>query len=211
MKRTSIVVVVLLVVTAATGADWPQWLGPNRDGSTAEKVSPWKGELKVAWRHPVGEGHSSPVVADGRVYLHSCENGKELEIVECFDADSGQRVWGTEYPRGPFKGLFGNGPRATPTVAGGKVYTYGSTGLMSCFDAKGGDKIWQVDTRKEFNPPAVKFGVSASPLVVGNKVLVAVGAKGASVVALDKDSGKVLWKSLDDKASYSSPILMGPE
>jgi outer membrane protein assembly factor BamB len=202
-----------LVAVAAVlaGTDWPQWLGPNRDGSTVEKVSPWKGDLKLPWRKPVGVGHSSPVVADGRVYLHSCEVNKDIETVECFDAAQGTQVWRKEYSRAAFKGLFGNGPRATPTVSGGKVYTYGATGVLTCFDAKDGKTIWQVDTRKEFNPPALKFGVSSSPLVIDNKVLVAVGAKGASVVAFDKESGKVLWKSLDDKASYSSPMAIGSE
>jgi outer membrane protein assembly factor BamB len=213
MPRFRCLVILLAVASFAfaAGDDWPQWLGPNRDGSTAEKVAPWKGDLKIVWRQAVGEGHSSPVVSDGRVFLHTCENGKEVELVQCFDAVTGKPVWSQDYARGPFKGLFGNGPRATPAVVGGKVYTYGSTGILTCLDAKSSDKLWQLDTRKEFKPPAVKFGVSSSPLVVGNKLLVDVGAKGASIVALDKDSGKVLWKSLDDKASYSSPIAIGSD
>jgi len=209
MPRFRSLAVLLGVALVAAAADWPQWLGPNRDGSTVEKVAPWKGDLKIVWRQTVGEGHSSPVVADGRAYLHSCITGKETEVVECFEAPMGKQVWRREYPRGPFKGLFGNGPRATPTVLDGKVYAYGATGILTCLDAKSGDILWQLDTRKGFNPPALRFGVSSSPLVDGNKVLVAVGAKGASVAAVDKDNGKVLWKSLDDKASYSSPILIG--
>jgi outer membrane protein assembly factor BamB len=205
------IVVLLAFTLVGAAADWPQWLGPNRDGSTVEKVAAWKGDLKTAWRQPASEGHSSPVVADGRVYLHSCENGKEIEIVQCYEAGTGKLIWYQDYPRGPFKGLFGNGPRATPAMADGKLFTFGATGILSCLDAKSGDKIWQLNTTKEFSPPPLKFGASSSPLVVGNKVLVAVGAKGASVVAVDKNDGKVLWKSLDDRASYSSPILIGSE
>jgi outer membrane protein assembly factor BamB len=201
----------ICVVTAsvAMADDWPQWLGPQRDGSTAEKIAGWKGDLKVAWRQPVAEAHSSPVVAAGKVYVHTCLPGKDVEAIDSFDAINGNKGWHFEYQRSPFQGLFGRGPRATPCVAGGKLYTYGATGILTCLDAGSGAKIWQVDTRKEFSPPALKFGVSSSPLVIGNKVLVAVGAKGASVVAFDKDSGTVVWKSQSDPASYSSPILIG--
>ncbi len=204
--------VALLMLTAvAVAGDWPQWLGPNRNGTTAEIVKPWKGDLKIAWRKPVGEGHGSPVVAEGRVYLNARVIGKDEEIVTCLDAATGKEVWHFDYPRGPFKGLFGNGPRGTPAVVGGKVYAYGATGFLTCIDATTGKMLWQVNTRKDFSPPALRFGVSSSPLVVDNKVLVEVGAKGASIVAFDKDSGKVLWKSLDDPASYSSPTLAGPK
>jgi outer membrane protein assembly factor BamB len=199
----------LIVAPLAQAEDWPQWLGPRRDSSTVEKIAPWKGDLTVAWRQTVAEGHSSPVVADGKVYLHACPTGKDAEVISCFDAVTGKPQWSREYPRGPFQGLFGRGPRATPAVVGGKVYAFGATGIVTCLDAVKGEILWQVDTQKEFKAPALKFGVSASPLVVGSKVLIAVGAKGASVVAFDKDKGSVLWKSLDDGSSYASPILFG--
>jgi outer membrane protein assembly factor BamB len=201
--------IVLLMASVASAEDWPQWLGPRRDGSTVEKIVPWKGDLKIAWRQDVAEGHSSPVVADGKVYLHACPKGKDAEVISCFDAVTGKPLWNREYARGPFQGLFGRGPRATPTVVGGKLYAFGASGIVTCLDAVKGDIHWQVDTQKEFKAPALKFGVSASPLVDGNKVLIAVGAKGASIVAFDKDKGSVLWKSQDDGASYASPILFG--
>jgi outer membrane protein assembly factor BamB len=201
--------ILLLMESVANAEDWPQWLGPRRDGSTVEKIAAWKGDLRVAWRREVAEGHSSPVVADGKVYLHACPKGKDAEVISCFDAVTGKPLWSREYARGPFQGLFGRGPRATPAVIGGKLYAFGATGIVTCLDAAKGDIQWQVDTQKDFKAPTLKFGVSASPLVVGNKVLIAVGAKGASVVAFDKDKGSVLWKSLDDGASYASPILVG--
>ena len=104
---------------------------------------------------------------------------------------------------------FGNGPRATPAVAEGRVYTYGITGVLTCFEAASGKIVWQVDARKEFTALYPTFGFSWSPLVAGKNVIVDVGAKGASVVAFDKDKGKVAWKSLDDRASYSSPMIFG--
>jgi outer membrane protein assembly factor BamB len=196
-----------LCTALAAAGDWPQWLGPTRDGVTSEKVAPWKEAPKVLWRQPVGEGHSSPVVAGGRVFLHVKAKDKDAEEVRAFDARSGKPIWNTGYERAKFASPFGVGPRGTPAVVGGKVYALGVTGVLTCLDAASGQQVWQVDTQKEFKPPSLNFGVSGSPLVEGDKVLVNVGAKGASVVAFDKDKGSVLWKALDDPASYSSPIV----
>lgn len=200
----------LLICSAvASAADWPQWLGPTRDGVSPEKVAPWKEAPKVLWRQPVGEGHSAPVVADGKVFVHAKVKGKDLEEVQAFDAKSGKPLWRTEYDRGKFENQFGNGPRGTPAVSGGKVYTLGVTGILSCFEADGGKKAWQVDTAKTFMPPPLFFGVSGSPLIEKDTVLVNVGGKGASLVAFNKDKGDVVWKTGDDPASYSSPIAFG--
>jgi outer membrane protein assembly factor BamB len=204
----SLVVLLLGSLTAPAG-DWPQWLGPNRDGSSPETVAPWKKAPAVLWRRPVGEGNSSPVVAGGRVFVHSKVMGKNEEEVVARDARTGKELWRTAYPRAPFNSLYGNGARATPAVAGGKLYTFGISGLLTCFDAAGGKKLWQVDTLTQFNARNLFFGVSCSPLVADKHVLVNVGGKGASVVALDRDSGALAWKSQDDRASYSSPILLG--
>jgi outer membrane protein assembly factor BamB len=200
-----------LVLCSGVGVagDWPQWLGPNRDGASPEKVAAWKKPLKVLWRKPAGEGNSSPVVAGGRVFIHAKIKDKNEEEVVAFDAKTGNQLWRTPYPRAEFKSLFGNGPRATPAVAGDRVYTFGITGLLTCFRVKDGEKVWQVDTLKTFKAPNLRFGLSCSPLVEGKRVLVNVGAKGASVVAFDRDKGTTLWKTLDDGASYSSPIIFG--
>src|SRR5262245_23439742 len=106
--------VLLLAAAAAPAADWPQWLGPHRDGASTEVVKPWAGEPKVLWRVPVGEGHSSPVVAVGRVYLHAAGGPANTEAVRGFAADAGERLWSDEYGRAPFASPFGVGPRATP-------------------------------------------------------------------------------------------------
>ena len=202
-------VLVLVVCGSVAGAaDWPQWLGPRRDGSSPELVNPWKESPKVLWSQPVGEGNSSPVVAGGRVFLHTRVKDRDEEQVTAWDAQTGKEVWHTAYPRERFTSLFGNGPRATPALADGKLYTFGLTGVLTCFEADGGKQLWQVDTLKKFNAKNLFFGASCSPLVDGQRVLVNVGAKGASVVAFDTDKGDVLWKSLDDAASYSSPILV---
>jgi outer membrane protein assembly factor BamB len=199
----------LLCALPAAAGDWPQWLGPRRDASTTEKVPAWKGELKELWRQPVGEGNSSPVVVAGRLYVLARVGDKNVEEVIAYDAANGKELWRTPYDRAEFKSLYGNGPRATPAVAGGKVYTYGITGVLTCFDAAKGNIVWQDDTWKTFSAPKLFFGAASSPLVDGNRVYVEVGARGASVVAFDAADGKVVWKSLDDKASYASPVLTG--
>jgi outer membrane protein assembly factor BamB len=199
-------VALALCCGVAPAGDWPQWLGPNRDGVSPEKVAPWNKDLKVLWRKPVGQGHSSPVVAGGKVFLHTKVADKDEEAVTAYDAKTGAKLWQTTYKREPFTSDFGNGPRATPTVLKDRVYTFGVTGVLTCLETGKGKKVWQVDTQAKFEPPKLKFGASCSPLIEGNRVLVNVGAKGASVVAFDKDKGDVLWKKLDDPASYASPV-----
>ncbi|MCI0684449.1 MAG: PQQ-like beta-propeller repeat protein [Gemmataceae bacterium] len=199
----------LLTASAITAADWPQWLGPRRDGSSSEIVAPWKSAPKILWKQPVGEGHAAPVVAGGKVFLFTKLANQDNEQVEAFDAVTGKRVWKQTCRRGPFKGLFGNGPRGTPAVDDGKIYTFGITGVLTCLSAADGGRLWEIDTLKQYKAANLFFGVSCSPLVDGNRVFVNVGGKGASIVALDKTSGKEAWKALDDKASYASPIAMG--
>jgi outer membrane protein assembly factor BamB len=190
-------------------ADWPQWLGPRRDGTSEEAVAPWKEAPRVLWQKPLGEGHSSPVVADGRVFVHARVGSQRKEEVICFDAASGEEKWRIGYERAGFQSIFGNGPRATPTVIDGKVYAFGVTGVLACLEASSGKLVWKVDTLKQFKAANLFFGMSCSPLVEGDAVLVNVGGKKASIVALDRKDGTTRWQALDDSASYSSPIALG--
>jgi outer membrane protein assembly factor BamB len=210
MRRLFSFLFLLFAVSPVCAEDWPQWLGPRRDASSTATIAPWKKDPEVVWRKPVGEGHSSPVVASGKVFLHTKLADKDDEEVTCYDANKGEVLWRKSYERAAFKSPFGNGPRATPAVDGGKLYTFGITGVLSCFDVKDGTRLWHKDTLKEFGATNLLFGVSCSPLVVDDKVLVNVGGpKEASVVAFDKNTGKPLWHSQDDRASYASPILIG--
>jgi outer membrane protein assembly factor BamB len=206
LRSLSLVLVAAVVVHAE---DWPQWLGPRRDGSSSEKIVPWKKPLEVVWRQSVGEGHSSPVVAGGKVYLLTRVKDRDEEQLQAFDAVSGKPLWHTPYARGKFSSPFGTGPQATPTVAGGRVYTFGATGILTCFDADNGKHLWEVKTLEKFAGKNLYFGAACSPLVEEGKVLVNVGARGASIVAFSSENGDVAWKVLDDKASYSSPIAIG--
>ncbi len=208
MNARWLALVFIFVATSARAEDWPGWLGPRRDGSTSEKVAPWKGELKILWKKPVGEAHSSPAVADGKVFLHTKVKDKSTERVEAFDAATGDLIWTRDYDHVLFKSMYGNGPRGTPSVVNGKVYTYGITGVLSCLDAKDGSIVWQVDALKTFAAGNLLFGCSGSPLVEDGRVHINVGGKGASLVAFDSLNGKTAWQAFDDKASYSSPILI---
>jgi outer membrane protein assembly factor BamB len=209
MARLGSLLALLVCISMAPAADWPQWLGPGRDASSPDKVLPWKGDPKVLWRQPIGEGHSSPIVADGRLFLHAKTKDTDEEEIVVLDAKTGQETWRKSYARPAFTSFFGNGPRATPAVAGGKLYTYGISGLLTCWDPTDGKQLWQVDALKKFQAKNIRFGASCSPLVEGKSVLLNVGGKGASIVAFDKDSGETNWKALDDQASYASPIAFG--
>lgn len=164
--RRATAVLVLAGATAAA-ADWPQWLGPRRDGGSAEVVAPWKDAPKEVWKAKVGIGFSSPVVANGRVFLHARVNGKEREVMTAFDAATGKEVWKTPYDRAPYSSVLNTGPQATPAVSGGRVYGYGITGVLTCFDAATGKQVWQTDILKVSKADVPRFGVCCSPLVVG--------------------------------------------
>ncbi len=209
MSWRSSLLFVICFTAPISAADWPQWLGPNRDCASPEIIVPWKGPLKVLWRKRVGDGHSSPVVAGGKVFLHTKVADKDQEEISAYDAKTGERLWHTAYDRTPFFSVFGVGPQATPAVAGGRIYTYGITGNLGCFDAADGKEVWRIDALKELKAKNLFFGAACSPLVDGDKVYVAVGGEGASVGAFHTDKGDVAWKSLDAPASYSSPILFG--
>jgi outer membrane protein assembly factor BamB len=189
--------------------DWPQWLGPDRDGATKERVAAWTEAPPPAWRLAVGEGHSSPVVAGGRCFLHFKTKGKDEETIVALDALTGKELWRDAYERGPFRSPFGLGPRATPVVDGGRVYAFGVTGILTCWEAATGKRLWQIDALADFQAPNLFFGVSCSPVVEGDLILLMVGGKDAGVVALRKESGALAWRALEDKASYSSPVVLG--
>lgn len=210
MLRT--LIVALAIAPLAQAADWPQWLGPNRDGSVPEKVAPWTGDLKVLWREPVGEGHSSPVVAGGLVFLQTKPKDMEVERIQAFDAKSGKLKWEQQHTKTPLKTLFGEGPRATPCIHDGRVYTFGITGILAAWNAADGKPIWKVDTLADPKKDNLFFGLSASPLIVGENVVVQGGGSGSKgLKAYDRKSGKLAWTAGDDPASYAAPVVLGKD
>jgi outer membrane protein assembly factor BamB len=202
-----VLLTLLLFAQTVRAGDWPQWLGPNRDGASAESVQPWKAKPATLWSVPAGEGFSVPVVAGGRVFVHARVADKQEEEVVALDARTGKQVWRAAYPRTRFSSFINSGPQGSPCVVGGRVYTYGITGILSCFDADSGKQVWQVDAIKKVNARVPRFGTTCSPLVVGKCVLVAVGGKGSSVMAFDADTGAELWKALNGPVSTGSPVV----
>jgi outer membrane protein assembly factor BamB len=211
MRELPVLFLAFVLAASCSAADWPQFLGPNRDSASPEKVPVWKEKLKELWKQPVGEAHSSPVVAGGVVYAFYKVADQEAEALAAFDAQTGEKKWEKSYKREKYDPPFGAGPRGTPTVVGNFVYTLGNTGVLVCWETKTGDIKWKLDTLKEFNAKNLMFGVSTSPTVVGKHVVVMVGGKGAGVVGVDKETGKVAWQATDDRASYACPIVVGGE
>jgi outer membrane protein assembly factor BamB len=188
--------------------DWPQFLGPTRDGvyTGADLAAVWpKDGPPVVWRKSIGHGFSGPAVADHQLILF--ERIDDKEVVACLDARTGEPKWTYSYPTAYVDDFgFDDGPRATPCLDHGRVYTFGADGMLSCLDLADGRKLWQVNTKNEFHPRKGFFGAACSPLVEGGAVLLNVGGQdGAGLVAFDKATGRVLWKSSDDEAGYSSP------
>jgi outer membrane protein assembly factor BamB len=209
MSRAAASLLALVFAIPVTAADWPQFLGPTRDGVSKETIAAWSGELKPLWSKPIGAAHSSPVVVAGVVYAFYEQKGKNADTLAAYDAKTGEQLWEKGYDREEFKPLFGYGPRGTPVVEGGDIFTLGGTGVLARWDAKTGAVKWTVDTLKQFKVDNLAFGVSASPLVYDGKVFVNVGGKGSGLVAFDRESGKVVWQATDDGMSYSSPVVVG--
>ena len=207
----SLLALVALVVNStgvARAADWPQFLGPTRNGVYAgnELATTWpKDGPPVVWQQKVGAGFSGPVVAEGRLILFHRVGSKA--VVQAFDARTGKPGWSFEYAT-EYTDDFGfdPGPRSTPAIADGKVFTYGAEGTIHALDFATGKKLWSVAAQTQFSSGKGFFGRVCSPLVEGSAVLLNVGgADGAGIVALDKDTGKLLWKASNEEAGYSSP------
>ena len=186
----------------AASTDWPQWLGPNRDGVSREPFAApdWSaGGPKVLWKASVGTGYSSVAVVKGRVYTMGNDGSKDT--VWCLGAADGEVIWQHRYdcPKGSQPGT-----RATPTVDGGLVYTLSREGHLYCLDAADGTVKWSRNVMADDGVQQAKYrwGLACSPLVLGEKLILDVG----KVLGLDKATGKVVWECGSDTAGFSSPV-----
>ena len=213
-SRTLIFLLVLLcwlpgMTATANDSDWPQFLGPNRNGvvSNAALADSWPaGGPRVVWKKKVGEGFSGPVVAGKKVVLFHRLN--QEEVLTAWDRSTGSNLWQYAYPS-QYRDAYGrgDGPRATPAVSGGRVVSMGPDGQMVCLALEDGKKVWTRNGEKEFGARQGFFGLSSSPLILGERVVMQIGGTGnAGVVALDLQTGKELWRSGSDEASNASPI-----
>ncbi len=188
---------------SANSENWAQWRGAKRDGISAATgwSSKWSESPKVLWKKSVGWGYSSVAVRDGRVYTmgNSKVSGRDTDTVYCFDAKTGREIWKYSYPckLGKYKG-----PRATPAVDAENVYTLSREGHLLCLDAKTGRLRWSKDITRDFGAKPSRWGFAGSPLLLGNALIIDVGP----TIALDRKTGRQIWKSRSFKAGYSSPV-----
>lgn len=225
MTRSFFLFAMILATTPASAADWPQWMGPNRDDVWAEtgiiERFP-EGGVKLLWRKAINGGFAGPAVASGKVYVTDYvrsagdekpaptrrNNLQGKERVLCLDAKTGNELWKHEYDCS-YEISYPAGPRCTPTVDNGKVFTLGAMGDLFCLDAAKGSVIWSKNLPKACNAPVPMWGYAGHPLVYKNLLICTAGGENSAVVALDKETGKEVWKALSTpEIGYSPPTLI---
>lgn len=201
-------------VAAVDAEDWPNWRGVRHDGTWKAPPLPDAfpaGGLKTVWKVEIGGGYAGVAVADGRVFTMDRRTAPtEVERVLCLDAASGKTVWTHEYPVA-YAGLdYGNGPRSTPTVHDGRVYTLGAVGAVRCLEAATGRLLWSKDLpRDDEGRRDSWWGYAASPLIQGDLCLIhARAGPEACLVAYDRRDGREVWRSLPGPAGYCTPYLV---
>ncbi len=207
------VLTIALTPQATLAQDWNQWRGAGRDGAVNGFVAPKNlpEQLKLKWKIDVGVGHASPVVFAKRVFLHSRQG--EQEVVAAFDLDTGKPLWKDRYPvnytMNPAAIPHGKGPKSTPVIADGQLYTLGINGVLSCYDAAAGKLKWRKEFSKEFKTTSPDFGVAMSPLVDRGLVIAHVGGlDSGALTAFDAATGAVKWQWKGDGPAYASPIVV---
>ncbi len=224
LNQLCLLFVLLAVSGQAWGEDWPGWLGEKRDSVWREtgilEQFP-SGGPKILWRTPIAGGYAGPAVAEGRVYVHDYQGAGDVtanpgarsdrqgtERVLCLDAKSGQELWKHEHLVA-YKISYAYGPRCTPAISGGKVYTLGAEGRLCCLDAESGKELWSHELTEKYQVATPMWGFAGHPLVDGQKLICLVGGEGSVAVAFDKDSGKELWKSLSaPEPGYCAPSII---
>ena len=203
-------VLTLLVPSITYASDWPQWRGPDRDGTWNESGIIGKFDspiTKPVWSSPIGAGYSGPTISNGRVYVTSrVDEPEQLEQIHCIDEATGKEIWKYIYPCRYTDLSYPLGPRAAVAISDGKAYALGAMGHFHCLDAKTGKVLWKMNLTEKYEVNALVWGITTSPLVDDKHVYLPVGGQpDACLVAFDKNNGNEVWRSLDGSASYSAP------
>lgn len=203
--------VVLLSVTPLFAEDWPKWGGPRGDhtwnGPALPQTWPEKG-LPTEWTRRIGAGYGGVSVVGDRVFvMDRVTEPEEQERILCCSTETGEPFWTHPYPVAYGKLDYGNGPRVTPTIHEGRVYTLGAMGHLRCVNAADGDLVWQHDLVTEAEARIPEWGLAASPVIWNDLVIVHPGAKNGCLMAFDRHTGKEVWRAGDDPAGYSTPII----
>jgi outer membrane protein assembly factor BamB len=192
------------------GVDWPRFLGPlgNNTSTETDLLEKWSASgLPLVWQKDVGSGYSAPSILGSRIVLH--HRLKDEEIIECFDAATGNSVWRHSNPS-TFTDPFGynNGPRCTPLLTTNLCYTFGAEGRLVCLELESGKLVWQRETAKEWTVPEPFFGVGSTPLLEGKMLIVMLGGQpNSTVVAFDSRSGKTLWENVGQTNWHGVPAI----
>lgn len=214
MRKLSFAILLACAGSGVTTDDqWPQWRGPSRDGIVPAAAVPvaWPETLTLKWRQPIGEGYASPVVADGRVFVHSRTDPEE--IVTAFDLATGKPLWSDRYQSAFTKSKYATqmskGPFSTPLAAGGRLFTLGSSAVLSSYDAATGELKWRKDWSKEVDTSKLFTGTAMSPVIDGGLLIVHVGddTQGA-FRAFDPATGRERWSLPGHGPGYASPIVL---
>ncbi len=201
------------VHTHLSADDWPQFLGPHSDGTSAETglIDGWgKGGPRLLWKKEIGPGYSAPSIRKGKLVLHH-RRGKE-EVIECLDPETGTAIWNHKYPS-DFVDPYGynNGPRCSPLLTEDHCFTFGAEGKLVCLDLKTGSKIWERDTAKDWKIPQAFFGVGSTPILESNLLIVMVGGQpNSGVVAFSPRTGETVWESVGKRNWQGKPMIGWP-
>jgi outer membrane protein assembly factor BamB len=193
-----------MIPAGAMASDWPSWRGPNRDGKSAEtdwSISWGESGPKQLWKKNVGIGCSSMVIFDGKLY--SAGNADNQDTIYCLDAATGNEIWKHSYPAELDPKMFEGGPGATPIVDDGHVYMLSRDGDILCLNAADGNPVWSKKAQSDFGAKKPSWGFSGSPLVVGDVVYFGADA----LIAFNKKTGDVIWKTDKNGVEYAAPIL----
>jgi len=213
ISRCSKLAGLLLLLSTLRADDWPQWRGPRRDGvvSSSDGPAAWPEQLKLRWKVTVGEGHASPILAGGRIYVFTRQQDKETALA--LDPENGKVIWqqsyAAPYTMHPAAVRHGKGPKSTPVFAGERLYTLGISGVLTCWDAAAGTLKWRREFTREYRGTSPDFGAAMSPVVDRGLVIAHVGGHDdGALTAFDAASGEVKWRWTGDGPAYASPIVV---
>ncbi len=221
------ILLMLFVLTEVHPSDWQDFLGPERNGKSKEKINitPWKKTgPPILWSKEIGTSYGAPTIANGRVYIFARHG--DIARLTCLESDIGNELWRFEYPT-DYEDMYGynNGPRCCPVVDEDRVYIFGAAGMLHCVNTQNGKRIWKIDTAAKFNVVQNFFGVASAPAIEGELLIVHIGGSppgtskniwvsngnpkpnSSGIVAFNKHTGEVVYRIADELASYASPVF----
>ena len=191
----------------AFAGDWPQVLGPQRNGQSTESLGDWQVRPAILWQKPLGSGYAGPAVVNNRVVIF--HRIATEEILEACDTSTGNTIWKASFSTNYRPAIDPDGgPRCVPLIEGNRVFTFGAAGNVCCAELETGKSVWQRPLRAEVDAPDGYFGAGSSPLLIDGVLVICAGGKEGAVVGLSPDDGKILWKSGSMEAAYASPVTI---